>query len=154
MKNKIISVLAVFFVLLVAVTSFYSISYAATEEFVDEEASTELLEMKESTKGKLETYIEKYGSTPYGIVAYVLNALRVFSIPFCFLGIAVGVIKQYVTGIRRIDIRDRGFYLIISFVTILLVCQVLPLIFTIVVMRMEGVKTNESFICSKKREPF
>lgn len=151
MKNKIKSVLAVFFVLLVVVTSFYSISYAASEEeFVDEAASTELLEMKESTKGKLENYIEKYGSTPYGIVAYVLNALRIFSIPFCFLGIAVGVIKQYVTGIRRIDIRDRGFYLIISFVTILLVCQVLPLIFTIVVMRMEGVKTNESFICSKK----
>lgn len=138
MKNKLKTIFAIFVVLAMFI-SFCSVSYASNDDFVDEDASTELLEMKESTKGKLENYIEKYGSTPYGIVAYVLNTVRIFSIPFCFLGIAWGVIKQYVTGIRRIDIRDRGFYLIISFVTILLICQVLPLIFTIVVMRMEGV---------------
>ncbi len=138
MKNKIKKIFAIFFIL-ITLLSFYSICFAANDNVVDEDATTELLEMKESTKSKLENYIEKYGSTPYGIVAYVLNTVRIFSIPFCFLGIAWGVIKQYVTGIRRIDIRDRGFYLIVSFVTILLICQVLPLIFTIVVMRMEGI---------------
>ena len=138
MKNKIKKIFAIFFIL-ITLLSFYSICFAANDDVVDEDATTELLEMKESTKGKLENYIEKYGSTPYGIAAYILNTVRIFSIPFCFLGIAWGVIKQYVTGIRRIDIRDRGFYLIISFVTILLICQVLPLIFTIVVVRMEGI---------------
>ena len=138
MKNKIKKIFAIFFIL-ITLLSFYSICFAANDDVVDEDATTELLEMKESTKGKLENHIEKYGSTPYGIAAYILNTVRIFSIPFCFLGIAWGVIKQYVTGIRRIDIRDRGFYLIISFVTILLICQVLPLIFTIVVVRMEGI---------------
>ena len=27
----------------------------------------------------------------------------------CFVGIAVGAIYQYVIGIRKLDIRDRGF---------------------------------------------
>ena len=137
MKNRIISILAMFFVI-TTIVSFCSVSYASSDDFVDKEASTELLEMKEETRGKLEGYIEQYGSTPYGVAAYILNALRIFSIPFCFLGIAVGVIKQYVTGIRRLDIRDRGFYLVISFVTILLICQVLPLIFAIVVRGWRG----------------
>jgi len=136
MQNKLKAIISLLFVLFIFF-SFCSFSYA-TNEMIDEDASTELLEIKESTKGKLENYIERYGSTPYGIVAYVLNGLRIFSIPFCFLGIAIGAIRQYVTGIRRLDIRDRGFYLIISFVTILLICQVLPLIFTIVVRGWRG----------------
>ena len=137
MKKQIKTIFVIFFVLVMLV-SFCSISYADTSEMVDDDASTELLEMKESAKGKLETYIQRYGSVPYGIVAYILNGIRIFSIPFCFLGIAVGAIRQYVTGIRRLDIRDRGFYSIIIFVTILLICQVLPLIFTIVVRGWRG----------------
>ena len=137
MKKQIKTILIIFFVLVMLV-SFCSVSYASSSDMIDEDASTELLEMKESAKGKLQTYIDRYGSTPYGIVAYILNGLRIFSIPFCFLGIAVGAIKQYVTGIRRLDVRDRGLYLIISFVTILLICQVLPLIFTIVVRGWRG----------------
>ena len=137
MKNILKTIMTLLFVLFMFF-SLCSISYASTNEMIDEDATTELVEIKESTKGKLENYIERYGSTPYGIVAYILNGLRIFSIPFCFLGIAVGAIRQYVTGIRRLDIRDRGFYLIISFVTILLICQVLPLIFTIVVRGWRG----------------
>lgn len=137
MSNKIKTIVIVFFVL-VAIISCCSISYANSADLLETDTSTELLEMKESTKGKLEGYIEQYGSTAYGIVAYILNTLRIFSIPFCFLGIAYGAIKQYVTGIRRLDIRDRGFYLIIIFVTLLLICQVLPLIFAIVVRGWRG----------------
>ena len=137
MSNKFKTLFVVFFIL-IAIVSFCNISYANTEELLETDTTTELLEMKESTKGKIEGYIEQYGSTAYGIVAYILNTLRIFSIPFCFLGIAYGVIKQYVTGIRRLDIRDRGFYLIITFVTILLICQVLPLIFAIVVRGWRG----------------
>lgn len=137
MSKKIQTIFIVCFVF-VAIISFCSNSYANTAELLETDTTTELLEMKESTKGKLEGYIEQYGSTAYGIVAYILNTLRIFSIPFGFLGIAYGIIKQYVTGIRRLDIRDRGFYIIITFVTLLLICQVLPLIFAIVVHGWRG----------------
>ncbi len=108
------------------------------EEVLDSDQATELLEMKESTKDKIQEYIEKYGSTPYGITAYILNGVRIYSIPFCFIGIAIGSIFQYVIGIRKLDVRDKGLALILTFVTILLICQVLPLIFAVVVNGWRG----------------
>lgn len=136
---KKISIVAILAVLLIGTISFLSTTYAVTgEEVLESDQATELVEIKESTKGKLDEYIEKYGSTPYGVAAYILNIVRIYSIPFCFVGIAIGSIYQYVLGIRKLDVRDRGFMLIITFVTILLICQVLPLIFAIVVNGWRG----------------
>ncbi len=134
MLKKIIIMLIIVFTILGTTTAF-----AITgEEVLDSEQATELLEMKESTKDKMQEYIEKYGSTPYGITAYILNGVRIYSIPLCFIGIAIGSIFQYVIGIRKLDVRDRGFALILTFVTILLICQVLPLIFAVVVNGWRG----------------
>ena len=108
------------------------------EEVLESDQATELLEMKESTKDKMQEYIDKYGSMPYGVTAYILNGVRIYSIPFCFIGIAIGSILQYVIGIRKLDVRDKGFALILTFVTILLICQVLPLIFAVVVNGWRG----------------
>ena len=82
---------------------------------------------------ELQDYIEAYGDQTYGFVAYVLSKVRFFSIPLCFLGIAISAIYQYVIGIRRLDTRYKGFYALIAFITILIVCQVLPFIFVVVV---------------------
>lgn len=136
---KKISIIALLTTILLASISFLSTTYAVTgEEVLESDQATELVEIKESTKGKLDEYVEKYGSTPYGVAAYILNIVRIYSIPFCFIGIALGSIYQYVLGIRKLDVRDRGFMLIITFVTILLICQVLPLIFAIVVNGWRG----------------
>ena len=135
-----ISMTIIMFVMLVGMLTIFSCSaYAVTgEEVLNSTQATELVEIKETTKGKLAEYIEKYGSTPFGVAAYILNIVRIYSIPFCFVGIALGSIFQYVLGIRKLDVRDRGFMLIITFVTILLICQVLPLIFAIVVNGWRG----------------
>ena len=137
---KKISMVVIIFTMLVGVLTIFSCSaYAVTgEQVLNSTQATELVEIKETTKGKLAEYIEKYGSTPFGVAAYVLNIVRIYSIPFCFVGIALGSIFQYVLGIRKLDVRDRGFMLIIPFVTILLICQVLPLIFAIVVNGWRG----------------
>ena len=117
----------------------YTNAYAVTgNEVLNSTQATELVEIKESAKNTLAEYIDKYGSTPFGVAAYILNMVRIYSIPFCFVGIAIGSIYQYVLGIRKLDVRDRGFMLIITFVTILLICQVLPLIFAIVVNGWRG----------------
>lgn len=132
-------IVAIIFITLIGVISLFSSSFAVTgDEVLNSTQATELVEIKESTKGKLAEYIDKYGSTPYGVAAYILNIVRIYSIPFCFIGIAIGSIYQYVLGIRKLDVRDRGFMLIITFVTILLICQVLPLIFAIVVNGWRG----------------
>ena len=105
----------------------------ATEKNVLEtENATKFAQMKEEFKSKFEQYSDKYGSDVYGVVALILDTLRIYSIPFCFVGIAVGAIYQYVIGIRKLDVRDRGFNLVIAFVTALVICQVLPLVFAVV----------------------
>ena len=128
-------------IMMIAVFAIFGTSstYAITGEAVlQSEQANEIVEIKEKTKNSTEEYIEKYGSTTYGMTAYILNGLRIYSIPFCFLGIAIGSIYQYVIGIRKLDLRDKGFGLIITFVTILLICQVLPLIFAVVVNGWRG----------------
>ena len=138
MKKKTL-LIGVAVVALVIILSIFSNAYAVTgEEVLNSTQATELVEIKESAKNNLAEYIDKYGSTPFGVAAYILNMVRIYSIPFCFVGIAVGSIYQYVLGIRKLDVRDRGFMLIITFVTILLICQVLPLIFAIVVNGWRG----------------
>ncbi len=134
-----ISMIIIMFVMLVGSFSLFFEAFAVTgNEVLNSTQATELVEIKETTKNKLAEYVEKYGSTPFGVAAYILNIVRIYSIPFCFVGIAVGSIYQYVLGIRKLDVRDRGFMLIITFVTILLICQVLPLIFAIVVNGWRG----------------
>ncbi len=134
-----ISMIIIMFVMLVGSFSLFFEAFAVTgNEVLNSTQATELVEIKETTKNKLAEYVEKYGSTPFGVAAYILNIVRIYSIPFCFVGIALGSIFQYVLGIRKLDVRDRGFMLIITFVTILLICQVLPLIFAIVVNGWRG----------------
>ncbi|MBR1539627.1 MAG: hypothetical protein IJ629_00300 [Clostridia bacterium] len=144
---KKIGIMAV--ILLIFASHFY-IAYAETEvpqaEAIpteqQQEASSEtaetLKEAKQNVSDKLKKYVDDYGSYPYGVAAYVLNTVRIYSIPFCFVGIVVGSIYQYMLGIRKLDVRDKGFSLIVTFVTILLICQVLPLIFAIVVNGWRG----------------
>ncbi|MBR6033280.1 MAG: hypothetical protein IKP28_00775 [Clostridia bacterium] len=93
----------------------------------------EVAKMKEKAQNELNDYTERYGSESYGLTAYILKKIQVYSIPFCFLGVALSAIYQYVLGIRRLDTRDKGFYSLVGFVTIFIICQVLPLVFAIVI---------------------
>lgn len=108
------------------------------KEVINQEVVGELIKVKEHTKKEIEDYNELYGSEAYGMTAYILNKVRLYSIPLCFIGIAVGAIFQYVIGIRKLDLRDRGLRLVITFITILVICQILPLIFAIVVRGWRG----------------
>ena len=95
--------------------------------------ASQLVKMSETQKEELADYVEAYDSETYGFTAFVLNKIRIFSIPFCFLGIAVSAIYQYVIGIRKLDVRYKGFYTMIAFITLFVIAQVLPLVFVIVI---------------------
>ena len=138
MKKKTTLIVVAAIALLVLISIFSNVYAVTGEEVLNSTQATELVEIKESAKNTLAVHTDKYGSTPFGVAAYILNMVRIYSIPFCFVGIAVGSIYQYVLGIRKLDVRDRGFMLIITFVTILLICQVLPLVFAIVVNGWRG----------------
>ncbi len=98
----------------------------------------EISKMKENAQQELDEYIELYGSESYGLTAFILKQVQIYSIPFCFLGVALSAIYQYIIGIRKLDTRDKGFYSLVGFVTIFVICQVLPLVFAIVVKGWRG----------------
>ena len=130
MKKTIIFITVL--VIIFGLFSFTSKVFAA-EGILDEQTESKIVEIKEKELNSIADYQEKYGSKAYGTVAYILNLVRVYSIPLCFLGIAIGAIHQYVIGIRKLDTLEKGMGLIVTFVTILIICQILPLVFTVFV---------------------
>ena len=112
--------------------------YAESSNIIDEETESQLIKIKENAAKTLDDYKEKYGSDAYGLTAYILNLVRIYSIPLCFLGIAISAIYQYVIGIRKLDTQEKGLVMMVSFVTILVICQILPLAFAIVVKFARG----------------
>lgn len=135
--NKIIKkVLSCCFIILLFVLSGQMV-YADSVNQLEAQGARQLVQIKENSEKKLEDYKEEYGSDAYGIAAYILNAVRIYSIPVCFVGIAIGGIYQ-VIGIRKLDERDRGFGIMIGCITVLVITQLLPLIFAIVVKGWRG----------------
>lgn len=115
-------------------------SYAAntTGEIISNETKSKLVEIKDQELQSIEDYKEAYGSDTYGLVAYILNKVRIYSIPFGILGIAISAIYQYVIGIRHLESRYKGFNTMIAVITLLVICQVLPLVFAIIVKGWRG----------------
>ena len=136
MKKIIIATI----ILIIGLLLFYQTAAFAVEEknVMETNTANDLIKIKDKTKGDLDEYTRKYGSESYGTTAYILNKIRIYSIPLCFVGVAIGALYQYVLGTRRLDMRHRGFALIIASITILVICQVLPLVFAIVVRGWRG----------------
>ena len=131
--KKVIAIFLIVFCLF----SMYSV-FATNTRVIDNETESQLIEIKEKELKELKDYTEAYGSDSYGMTAYLLNKVRIYSIPCCFVGIAIAAIYQYVIGVRKIDVRDRGLILMIGFITLFVIAQVLPLIFAIVVKSWRG----------------
>jgi len=125
--------LVVLIVVILAVTCFCCSTVLASEEILNSNTTSQLIKISEHQKEELSDYVESYGSETYGFTAFVLNKIRIFSIPLCFLGIAISAIYQYVIGIRKLDVRYKGFYTMIAFITLFVIAQVLPLVFVIVI---------------------
>ena len=126
-------ILAIVSIMLIVLLTFGINQVYAVENIIDNEQDGQLVKIKENTNNSLEEYKERYGSDAYGLTAFILNIIRIYSIPFCFLGIAVSAIYQYVIGVRRLDNQEKGLALMIAFITILVICQILPLAFAVVV---------------------
>lgn len=130
MKKILIQILLIVIVL----TCFLgTIKVNAEAQVIDSDTEGELVELKTKSEKSLDYYKQKYGSDAYGLTAYILNLIRIYSIPFCFLGIAISGIYQYIIGIRKLDVKEKGLAMMVTFVTLLVICQILPLAFTIVV---------------------
>ena len=132
-------VIAVIFIILVV---FGTVSVYATNTnnntLTAETATSNLVELKDKAWKSMQDYQAAYGNDTYGMVAYFLNIVRIYSIPFGFVGIVIAAIYRYVIGIRKLDVQDKGFGVLVAIITVMVICQVLPLIFAIVVRGCRG----------------
>lgn len=128
--KKVIAIISIIFCI-IGCTSVYAEN--DTNVVAQESTTGKLIEIKEKELNTLEEYKEAYGSDAYGLTAYLLNRIRIYSIPFGFVAIVIAAIYQYIIGIKKLDVRDKGFALMIASVTLVVICQVLPLVFAIVV---------------------
>ena len=132
--KKVIAIISILF-LLMGCTSVYATSQVNE---VAQSTTGKIIEIKDKELKTLEEYKEAYGSDAYGLTAFLLNKIRVYSIPLGFVAIIRAAIYQYIIGLKKLDVRDKGFALMIASVTIVVICQVLPLVFAIVVKGWRG----------------
>lgn len=132
--KKVIAIISILF-LLMGCTYVYATSQVNE---VAQSTTGKIIEIKDKELKTLEEYKEAYGSDAYGLTAFLLNKIRVYSIPFGFVAIIIAAIYQYIIGLKKLDVRDKGFALMIASVTIVVICQVLPLVFAIVVKGWRG----------------
>lgn len=130
MKSKALVILALIAILTILLCS---TKVYAESKILDPKLESQLVEIKEHEAKTIEDYQARYGSEAYGTVAYILEIVRGWSIPLCFLGIAIGAVHKSILGIRKLDTLEKGRGMVVMFITILLICQILPLAFTLVV---------------------
>lgn len=125
--------------IILCILSIGTVAFGTEVNTLENNNKNDVEEMKSKMEVKKEEYTEKYGSEAYWLAGFILEeVVQPYSIPFCFIGIVVGLLFQYVLGTRRLDYKHRGFSTVIVFVTILVICQVLPFIYALVVIGWRG----------------
>ena len=108
MKKITQAILILVFMCMCLCTTVYATSNETSQGTLKSESTGKLLEIKKHELSTMEDYKEKYGSDTYGVTAYII-------------------------GLKKLDVRDKGFNNIIAIITIGVICQILPIIFAIVV---------------------
>ena len=95
--KKIIAIISIVICMFASVTV-----YAANEtREVEQTATGKLIEIKDKELKTLEDYRNAYGSDSYGLTAFLLNKVRIYSIPFGFVTIIIAAIYQYIIGLKN-----------------------------------------------------
>lgn len=135
MKKALVLFTIVFVFIVIGINVLTTNVYAEPNNGIIDEVTTEqgnLIKLKENQAKTLEEYKTKYGSDSYGVTAYILHVVQVYSIPFCFLGIIISTIYR-IMGARHLENAEKGLGMIVAVVTLTIICQVLPLVFALVV---------------------
>ena len=134
--SKLVLKSMIFFILIISMVFLLAVDqniYASNDKLINNKTESKLVQLKEKELSSLEDYKIAYGSDSYGLTAYILHRVQIFSIPFSILGILVAAVYDYIIGVRHLETKEKGQALMIMFVTLGVICQVLPLVFTLVV---------------------
>lgn len=132
MKTNVIVILATF--ILLELNLFFDTKvYATNDTVLTNQAESQLVKLKEKEQNSFKHYMETYPSKTYAIVAYLLHKVQIYSIPLCFLSILIGYLFKEILGIKHFESEDKGLALMVIMITLFVICQILPVIFSVVV---------------------
>ena len=97
-------------------------------------ASETALNNLSSKDKKIKEYTEKLnGNATNGTVLYYLYEIQSYSIPVCFVGLVIASLNFFIIGNKKLEKREQGFRMLVTLIIGLIVFQVLPLLFAIIV---------------------
>lgn len=96
-------------------------------------ASEKILENMSKKERKIAEYTDKYNDKNLATVAYVLDRIQLYSIPVCIIGLTWGAFNYYIIGEKKLDKKEQGFGFIVAFLCGLVVFQVIPFVFALLV---------------------
>lgn len=73
------------------------------------------------------------GDRTYGLVFYWLTVVKDYSIPVFFVLLTIASLNYFIIGNKKLDKREQGFKMIVTLIIGLIVFQVLPFLFAIIV---------------------
>ena len=102
------------------------------EEITD--ASEKILENMSKKERKIAEYTDKYNDKTLAVTAYWLDIAHLYSIPVFIILITWGAFNCYIIGEKKLDKREQGFSTIVASLVGLVVFQVLPFLFALLVV--------------------
>lgn len=99
------------------------------------DASENILNNVTKNERKKAYYIDKYNDEFLGTVAYILDIVRIYSLPICFIGLTIGSFNFLIMGNKKLDKKEQGFGWIVGFTIGLVVFNVLPLLYALLVIK-------------------
>ena len=96
-------------------------------------ASEKVLENVTESDRKKANYIDKYNDEFFGTIAYGLDWLRIYSLPVIFIIMIIGSFNFLIIGNKKLDKKEQGYSMIVFSVIALVVFNVLPLLYAVIV---------------------
>lgn len=97
------------------------------------DASETLLTNVTKSERKKAHYIDKYNDEMLGTIAYALDWLRIYSLPVIFIIMIIGSFNFLIVGNKKLDKKEQGYSMIVFSVIALVVFNVLPLLYAVLV---------------------
>lgn len=97
------------------------------------DASETIINSKDKKARRIAELTDKYNDKVLGTVAYYLELAQKYSFPVCFIGLAMGAFNFLIIGNKKLDKKEQGFAWIVGFTIGLVVFNVIPLLFALIV---------------------
>lgn len=97
------------------------------------DASETIIESQDRKARRIAELTDKYNDRVSGVVAYYLELAQKYSFPICFIGLAIGAFNFLIIGNKKLDKKEQGFAWIVGFTIGLVVFNVIPLLFALIV---------------------